>query len=152
MSQSTKKSMVESMMQTFIGTVFGFLLAFIIFPMFGVYTSVQTISGITIVFMFVGIFKNFLIRRFFNWMHHHPEKFKFLRKKQRWNQSLIESSSQTIIGTVVSFLLSLIIYPMFGLYIPVIKITGITLVFMVTSVLKNYFIRRYFENVKINIK
>lgn len=138
---------MESIIQTFVGTVFGFLLAFIIFPMFGVYTDIQTISSITIVFMFVGVFKNFLIRRLFNWIHH-KKFFVWLSGDQNKYQSLMESSSQTIIGTITSFLLSLLIYPMFGLYIPVIKITGITLVFMITSVLKNFTVRRYFENVK----
>ena len=151
MSQSAKKSLVESIIQTFVGTVFGFLIAFVVFPLFGVYTTVQTISGITIVFMFVGIFKNFLIRRLFNWIHH-LNAFQWLSGDQKKYQSLIESSSQTIIGTIVSFLLSLLIYPMFGLHIPIIKITGITLVFMMTSVLKNFVVRRYFENVKIKIK
>jgi len=140
MSQPPKKSFIESIIMTLMGTIFGFILSFIILPLFGVPAEFETISGITIVFMFVGIIKNYLIRRLFNYIHC-SDNF----NKQNWNQSLFESSFQTVFGTIVSFFLSLLIYPMFGLDVGALKIGGITIVFMIVSVLKNLFVRRLFE-------
>jgi uncharacterized membrane protein len=139
--QSNKKSIVEAIIQTFVGTITGFFLTMIIFPLFGVYTDVATIAGITIAFMVVGIVKNYLIRRFFNYLH----KTYFIGKQKR-HQSLFESGFQTIVGTVLSFYLSIIIYPYFGLEIPTLTIGGITIAFTIASIIKNYFVRRYFVN------
>ena len=142
-NQTNKKSIVESIIQTFIGTVTGFFLTMIIFPMFGIYTDIATISGITIAFMIVGLIKNYLIRRFFNFLHK-----VFFKGSQKKYQSLFESIFQTILGTMLSFYLSIIIYPYFGLNIETLTIGGITIVFTVTSIVKNYFVRRYFVNNK----
>jgi uncharacterized membrane protein len=149
MSQTNHKSFIESLIQTGIGTITGFILTYIIFPLFGVHTDIATISGITIAFMFVGILKNFMIRRLFNYMHN-SSKIKFLEKKQKWNQSLFESIFQTVSGSILSFYLSIVIYPFFGLNIPTLKIGGITIAFTIASLIKNYFVRRYFEKISIN--
>jgi O-antigen/teichoic acid export membrane protein len=137
--QSNKKSFVESIIQTFIGTIFGFCMAFVVFPLCGVEVSVQQVSGITFVFMIIGVFKNYGIRRMFNYFH----------IAQKKHHSLIESTAQTVIGTIVSFLSSLVIYPMFGIGATVYDITWITLLFTLFSIVKNYLVRRYHENNKL---
>jgi hypothetical protein len=150
MSQTSKKSLTESIIMTLIGTFFGFFITFLIFPLFGLPADFETVSGITIVFMFIGIVKNYLVRRLFNWMHYSP-KVKFLTENQKWNQSLFESSFQTTSGTIVSFLLSIVIYPLFGIEASVLKIGGISIVYMIVSLLKNLLVRRYFEKIKIKV-
>ena len=139
MGQSNKKSFVESIIQTFIGTIFGFCMSFVVFPLCGIEVSVQQVSGVTFVFMIIGMLKNYGIRRMFNYFH-------IVQKK---HHSLIESTTQTVIGTIVSFLSSLVIYPMFEIGATVYDITWITLLFTLFSIIKNYLVRRYHENNKL---
>jgi len=145
MSQTTKKSIIESLTVTLFGTLIGFTLSFIIFPLFGVYTSTQNILGITLIFLFIGLIKNFVIRRVFNYLHNNP-KF-FLDSIQNRYQSLLESGFQTIFGTVLSFWSSVWIYPYFNINVPMLNIGGITLTFMVASIIKNFLVRRHFESI-----
>lgn len=65
MSQSKVKSFTESIIQTFFGTMFGFFMTLIVFPLFGIYTTVDVVGGITITFMLIAIFKNYLLKRVF---------------------------------------------------------------------------------------
>lgn len=147
MKQSTGKSIIESIIVTSVGTVIGFILSFVIFPIFGIHTDAATIGGITMAFMIIGLIKNFLIRRFFNWLHYNPTLF--WNPNQNRYQSLLESGIQTIIGTITSFWLSVWLYPYFGIDVPMLNIGGITLTFMLVSIIKNYIVRRYFENFKL---
>ena len=142
MKQTIRKSIRESVIQTGIGTITGFTLMLIIFPMFGIDVKVTTVAEITLSFMLFGLTKNYLIRRLFNLLH--SGKIKWFSLKQNKFQSLFESSFQTVAGTIMSFWLSILIYPLFGLDVPMMKIGGISIVFTVTSILKNYIVRRYF--------
>ena len=142
MKQTIKKSIRETLIQTGFGTITGFLLMLIIFPMFGVDVKIQTVAEITLSFMIFGLTKNYLIRRLFNLLH--SGRVKWFSEKQNKFQSLFESSFQTFAGTIMSFWLSILIYPMFGLEVPIMKIGGISIVFTLTSIIKNYIVRRYF--------
>lgn len=147
MSQTHTKSIIETIIQTLIGTFFGFFITLIIFPIFGIHTGADTVAGITFIFMFLALIKNYLTRRLFNWMHH-SDKIKFIKSDQNKLQSLFEGTFQTVTGMLLSFWSSFFIYPYFGLEVSVLKISGITIVFTVVSLVKNYFVRRYFEKLR----
>ena len=117
MSQSKVKFFTESIIQT----MFGFFMTLIVFPLFGIYTTVDVVGGITITFMFIAIFKNYLLKRVFNWMDH-SDYFHHWGNDQKKFQSFIESFSQTITGLLVGFFGSIIIYPWFGIETTVYKI------------------------------
>jgi len=68
-----------------------------------------------------------------------------MREKQTKKQSVIESIFNTVVGTVVSFLVSLIIYPLVGVEASIRDIGNLTIVFTCFSVIKNFFVRRFFE-------
>ena len=143
MRQNNRTSIIESIILTFIGTIFGFSMSFVIFPLCGVEVTLQQVSGITFVFMIIGTIKNYIIRRFYNKIH----------KTQKKHHSLYESVVQTTIGTVVSFFSSLWIYPLFDIMASVYEISWITIVFTLFSIIKNYFVRRYYEKILlINVK
>lgn len=117
-------------------------MAFIVFPLCGIEANFQQIAGINFIFMLIAIAKNFGIRRFFNYIH----------TEQKKHQSAFESILQTGIGTVVSFLASFVIYPIFDVEVTIMDVTEVTILFTIFSIVKNYFVRRYYESIKIKVK
>ena len=68
-----------------------------------------------------------------------------MREKQTRKQSIIESIANTLFSTVVSFLVSLVVYPLVGVEASISDIGHLTLVFTCFSIIKNFFVRRFFE-------
>lgn len=68
---------------------------------------------------------------------------------QTKTHSIIESLTNVIIGYVVAFLSQIIIFPMFGIYVPLSDNLLIGAWFTVISIIRSYVVRRYF-NKKIN--
>ncbi len=68
-----------------------------------------------------------------------------MRQKQTKKQSIIESVTNTFVGTFISFLASLIIYPLVGIDASVKDIGVLTVIFTCLSIIKNFTIRRLFE-------
>lgn len=60
-------------------------------------------------------------------------------------QSLIEALVNVGIGMVVSVLLSLVVYPLFGHAFTLAQNVGLTLVFTVASIVRSYAVRRWFN-------
>ena len=133
-NQTRLQSLKESIILTFIGSIFGFLMSFVVFPLCGVTVNIIQVSGVTFVFMVIGVTRNYFVRRVFN----------MSRKKQKKHQSFLESFTQTAIATLFSFVLSIYIYPLFGIDASLVEISGITGLFTLFSITKNYIIRRYF--------
>ena len=65
--------------------------------------------------------------------------------KTRKVRKLIEACISTVIGFIVTVLISPIVYPFFGHSFTVAQNIGITAVFTVASVLRGYIIRRWFN-------
>lgn len=59
--------------------------------------------------------------------------------------SLIEACINTAIGFVMSIVLSLIVYPMFGHSFTLAQNVGITVIFTVASIVRGYVVRRWFN-------
>jgi hypothetical protein len=68
---------------------------------------------------------------------------------QTKKQSLIESITQTIIGMIVSLCIQLVIYDVLNIKVTFAQNLIITFVFLVSSILRGYIIRRIFNNKKI---
>ena len=68
---------------------------------------------------------------------------------QTKKQSLIESITQTIIGMIVSLCIQLVIYDILNIKVTFAQNLIITFVFLVSSILRGYIIRRIFNNKKI---
>jgi hypothetical protein len=66
MNQSKKQSLTEAITNTFIGFIISLAASFIIFPLFGIKTSVLDNIGITIFYTVISILRTYIIRRFFN--------------------------------------------------------------------------------------
>jgi uncharacterized protein YacL len=69
-------------------------------------------------------------------------------KKQSKKLSLIEATSNTIIGLVTSFLIQLVIYPILDIPVSIGQNVIITLVFFFASIIRGYFVRRLFNKIK----
>ena len=65
---------------------------------------------------------------------------------QSKKQSAIESTTNVIVGLVVSLAIQLIIYPIMDIPVTFSQNLILTFVFFVASFLRGYFIRRYFNN------
>jgi Na+/H+ antiporter NhaA len=59
--------------------------------------------------------------------------------------SFLEACFNTAIGFVMSMLLSIVVYPMFGHSFTLTQNVGITLIFTVASILRGYVVRRWFN-------
>lgn len=66
-------------------------------------------------------------------------------KKQSKKHSAIETTANTIIGLVVSYLVQLIIFPLYGIKISHNTNIEITFIFFVVSFGRSYLLRRIFN-------
>jgi len=68
--------------------------------------------------------------------------------KQTKKHSVIESITQTIIGLVTSILIQIILYPILGIPVSFKQNVIITIVFFIVSIIRGYFVRRFFNKKK----
>jgi hypothetical protein len=59
--------------------------------------------------------------------------------------SIIESVTQTLIGLGISFCIQIVIYPLMDIPVTIKQNIIITIVFFLASLIRGYFIRRYFN-------
>ncbi len=64
---------------------------------------------------------------------------------QTKKHSIIESITQTIIGLGTSILIQVILYPIMGIPVTFSQNLIITVVFFIVSIIRGYFVRRYFS-------
>jgi len=64
---------------------------------------------------------------------------------QTKKHSIIESITQTIIGLLTSILIQVILYPVMDIPVTFSQNLIITAVFFIVSIIRGYFIRRYFS-------
>jgi len=64
---------------------------------------------------------------------------------QTKKHSIIESITQTIIGLGTSILIQVILYPIMDITVTFSQNLIITTVFFIVSIIRGYFIRRYFS-------
>lgn len=63
---------------------------------------------------------------------------------QSKKHSLFESIANVVIGYVVALISQIVIFPVFGIYIPLSSHIGIGLFFTVVSLVRSYVLRRVF--------
>lgn len=66
MNQSRKQSFIEAVFSTAIGFVVSFFSQILIFPLFGIYVSLQTNVWIGVWFTVVSVVRSYIVRRYFN--------------------------------------------------------------------------------------
>ena len=64
---------------------------------------------------------------------------------QSKKQSAFESLTNIVIGLITSFIIQLILYPMLNIPVTLNQNIIITIVFFITSFIRGYLIRRYFN-------
>lgn len=67
--------------------------------------------------------------------------------KQSKKHSAIESITNVIIGLITSFLIQLVLYPLLDIPVNFSQNVIITLVFFVSSFIRGYLIRRFFNKI-----
>jgi uncharacterized membrane protein (DUF485 family) len=65
---------------------------------------------------------------------------------QSRKESLIEACINVGIGFCVSFMVQIITFPVFGIHVSMGTHIGVITVFTITSILRSYVIRRWFNN------
>lgn len=68
--------------------------------------------------------------------------------KQSKKHSILESVANTIIGLVVSYLVQLLVFPLYGIKISHSTNIQITLIFFIVSFTRSYCLRRAFNKLK----
>lgn len=66
MSQSKRSSILEALVNTFVGLIITIAVSPLIYYSIGVKMSLPQMSGATLLFTFVSIARNYIIRRWFN--------------------------------------------------------------------------------------
>lgn len=66
MKQSRLESFIEAVLQTFIGLALNVVLSPVIYPLFGMSTTVLNYLGVSVAFTVVSVLRGYGIRRFFN--------------------------------------------------------------------------------------
>jgi len=69
---------------------------------------------------------------------------------QTKKQSILESLLQTTIGIILSFFIQILIYSILNIPVTFTQNIIIALIFFIVSILKNYVIRRIFNNKQRN--
>lgn len=64
--QSKKSSLIESIVNTFVGLVINIIVSPVIYWITGVTMNMYQLSGTAVLFTIVSIVRNYIIRRFFN--------------------------------------------------------------------------------------
>ena len=64
--QTKKQSFIEANINTFIGFAVSWLLAYFLLPYYGVNQTILDSTQITLIYTFVSILRNYLVRRYFN--------------------------------------------------------------------------------------
>ena len=64
---------------------------------------------------------------------------------QKKKNSLIESTINTVIGLLTSFIIQIVLYPMLKIDVTINENIIITLVFFVVSIFRGYLVRRLFN-------
>lgn len=59
--------------------------------------------------------------------------------------SIIESVTNTVIGLVTSFIIQIIIYPAMDIEVTINQNVLITIIFFTVSIIRGYFVRRFFN-------
>ena len=68
--------------------------------------------------------------------------------KQSKKLSVIESIANTLIGLAVSYIVQLLVFPLYGIKISHSTNIQITLIFFVISFVRSYLLRRFFNKLK----
>ena len=63
--QSKVQSFIEANFNTFSGTIINWLAGLLIYPLFDLPVPVWDVTGITLCFTVISVFKNYAVRRFF---------------------------------------------------------------------------------------
>lgn len=74
MKQSKKASLLESLANTLSGFLVSLVLAYYVFPLFGMPQSMESSFWIVVIFTVSSIGRNYVIRRVFNFLHVKGEK------------------------------------------------------------------------------
>lgn len=67
--QTKIQSLLESVVNIFIGFIIAVLSQIMIFPLFDIHTTTAENIEIAIYFTFVGLVRSYLLRRMFNYLH-----------------------------------------------------------------------------------
>ena len=143
MKQTKLGSLTEAIFNVLIGSVVSLFSQIAIFPIYDMNPSLETNLAITAWFTAVSVIRSYLVRRFFNgFVRSAAIK---LAQAQSKKVSFIEALFNMAIGTVVAFSSQLVIFPMYDMN-PTIDVNiMITLWFTGISLVRGYFIRRFFN-------
>jgi hypothetical protein len=71
-------------------------------------------------------------------------------KHQSLHGSLIETLSNTLIGYVITLAVQIVVFPWFGIFVPISTNILLGFVFVFISIIRGYVVRRVFERLRIN--
>lgn len=60
-------------------------------------------------------------------------------------QSFIEATVNVFLGWIVAFTIQLIVFPLYGIHMPMSSNIQISVIFTVAAIVRGYYVRRYFN-------
>ena len=101
----------------------------------GIHLSLSLNLLISGIHSFFGLSRIYILRRLFN----------ITGKKQSKKLSLIESITNIVAGTVIIFFVQLYVYPLFGVVMAMSTNLGVTIIFLIITLIRLYVLRRIFN-------
>jgi dipeptide/tripeptide permease len=136
--QTKIASFLESLSNEFIGYIINTIVQLAVFPLFGLHLSLSLNLLISSIHSFFGLIRIYILRRLFNITEKH--------KKQNKRSSLLESITNIVSGTLISFVAQLYVYPLVGVVMAISTNIGVTIVFLILTLIRLYVLRRIFNN------
>jgi dipeptide/tripeptide permease len=133
--QTKLHSLIESVSNEFLGYLINTTIQILVFPFIGLNLSFGLNLFISGIHSFFGVTRIYILRRLFN--------YKF--KKQTKKISFYESLTNIIVGTLITFVAQIYLYPMLGIALSVSSNLFITILYLTITLIRLYILRRYFN-------
>ena len=66
--QTKKQSLIESVVNLFIGTIIAFIIQIYVYELFDIYVTMKQNIYITLIFLVSSLFRSYVLRRLFNFI------------------------------------------------------------------------------------
>lgn len=133
--QTKLSSFLESLSNEGLGYLINTTVQLAVFPLMGIHLSLSLNLLISGIHSFFGLSRIYILRRLFN----------ITGKKQSKKLSLIESITNIVAGTVIIFFVQLYVYPLFGVVMAMSTNLGVTIIFLIITLIRLYVLRRIFN-------
>ena len=137
--QSRLASFLESLSNESVGYTINTIIQVAVFPFFGIFLSLSANMLTSGIHSFFGLSRIYILRRIFSGFG----------KKQTSKGSALECVTNIVASVFINFLVTMFVYPFVGVHIPISSNIGITMVFLLVTLMRMYILRSWFNMIMV---